>query len=260
MLQDVRMDCRAVTPSKRISLVDALRGAALAAMAIYHFSWDLEFFALADLGVTENPLWVAFARMIAGGFLALVGVSLVLAHGTRLNARTFLRRLVIVAAAAAAITLVSAYVEPDGVILFGILHCIAVSSVLGLAFLRVPILLVLAAAAGCLVAPALLTSPAFNAPGWLWLGLASAPLPSDDYNPLLPWFGMVLAGIAGGRVALSWVPKTEWARWQPRAAISRLLALAGRHSLVVYLAHQPVLLGVLWTVVQVVGIRAAYGN
>ena len=232
----------------RIALVDALRGTALAAMIVYHFSWDLELFELAPLDVTGNPLWVASAWVIAGTFLALAGVSLVLAHGERLNALGFSRRLMMIVAAAGAITLVSWYFEPGGVILFGILHCIAASSVLGLAFLRVPVAVVLIAAAACFAAPAFLTSPLFNAPGWLWLGLASEPRPSNDYVPLLPWFGTVLIGIASARLALARASKAEWSRWQPRATVSRMLALAGRHSLAIYLVHQPVLLGALWLV------------
>ena len=234
----------------RISLVDALRGAALAAMIAYHFSWDIELFELAALDVTGNPLWVASAWVIAGSFLALAGVSLVLAHSERLNAPSFARRLTMIVAAAGAITLVSWYFEPDGIILFGILHCIAVSSVLGLAFLRVPVSVVLIAAAACFAAPAFLASPLFNAPAWLWLGLASEPRPSNDYVPLLPWFGAVLIGIAGARMALAQASKAEWSRWQPRSAVSRVLALAGRHSLAVYLVHQPVLLGALWLAVK----------
>jgi uncharacterized membrane protein len=234
----------------RIALVDALRGTALAAMIVYHFSWDLELFELVPLDVTGNPLWVASAWLIAGSFLALAGVSLVLAHGDRLNALGFSRRLMMIVAAAGVITLVSWYFEPGGVILFGILHCIAASSVLGLAFLRVPVAVVLSAAAACFAAPAFLTSPLFNAPAWLWLGLASELRPSNDYVPLLPWFGAVLIGIAGARIALAQASKAEWSRWQPRSAVSRVLALAGRHSLAVYLVHQPVLIATLWLVVK----------
>jgi uncharacterized membrane protein len=95
-----------------------------------------------------------------------------------------------------------------------------------------------------------LSSPLFNAPGWLWLGLASEPRPSNDYVPLLPWFGTVLIGIAGARVALAQASKAEWSRWQPRSTVSRMLALAGRRSLAVYLIHQPVLLGALWLVAR----------
>lgn len=235
---------------ERVALVDLLRGLALVAMAIYHFAWDLGFFAIADLKVTEHPLWIAFARATAGSFLALAGVSLVLGHGEAIRPRSFLRRLAMIAAAAAAITLASWYADPDSTIWFGILHCIAVSSVLGLAFLRLPVALVIAAALACLAAPAFLTSPAFNAPVWLWLGLASEPLPSDDYNPLLPWFGMALIGIAAARLAPRIVAKEDWPRWQPGHAITRALCLAGRHSLLVYLLHQPLLLGLLWLASQ----------
>lgn len=242
-------DATAPKPA-RIPVFDVARGVALAAMALYHFSWDLEFFGLADLGVTENPLWIAFARAIAGSFLALVGVSLFLAHARGIRWRPFLRRLAAVAAAAGAITLLSAQADPDGIIWFGILHCIAVSSVLGLAFLRAPLWLVIVVAMACLVASSLLASPAFNAHAWLWLGLASDPVPSNDYNPLLPWFGCVLAGIALARSILPLADGAAWARRQPQSRLARTLALAGRHSLLFYLVHQPVLMGVLWTIVQ----------
>ncbi len=246
------MDSRAEPRSARIPLVDVLRGFALAAMAVFHFFWDLEFFSFADLGVTEKPFWIAFAHATAGGFLALVGVSMVLAHGERLKMRAFARRLALLVAAAAVVTLASWFADPDGIILFGILHCIAISSVLGLAFLRLPLALVAVAAAAAVAAPALFTGPAFNAPGWLWLGLASEPKPSNDYAPLLPWFGMVLAGIALARLMLPRARKADWARWLPRAGLARGLAFAGRHSLIVYLVHQPLLLGVLWLVAAVI--------
>ncbi|HKY86789.1 MAG TPA: heparan-alpha-glucosaminide N-acetyltransferase [Pseudorhodoplanes sp.] len=235
--------------NRRVPLIDVLRGVALAAMAVYHFAWDLSFFSLAEFGVTENPLWIAFARAIAGSFLALVGVGLYLAHGDGAKWKPFLRRLAMIAAAALAISIASIVADPDGVILFGILHCIAVSSVIGLLFLRAPLALVIAAAIACLVAPSFLTSPAFNDLGWVWLGLGSEVRPSNDYNPLLPWFGMVLAGIAIARI----IPRDKWPRWQPHDVVTRMLALIGRHSLLFYLLHQPVLLGTLWAVAKAIG-------
>ena len=239
----------------RVALIDLLRGVALLAMIAFHFSWDLEFLSLADLNVTGNPLWIAFAHATAGSFLFTVGLSLVLAHGAGIRTKAFWRRFAMIAAAAGIVTLGSWFTSPDALIWFGILHCIAVSSVLGLAFLRLPAPLVIVAAAICLVAPAIWTSPAFNAPGWLWLGLASDPLPADDYIPLLPWFGLVLAGIAAARLALAFRPQESWARWQPHNALSRALAFGGRHSLIVYLVHQPLLLGALWIVAQILAAR-----
>ncbi|MEQ9573770.1 MAG: heparan-alpha-glucosaminide N-acetyltransferase domain-containing protein, partial [Nitratireductor sp.] len=48
----------------RIALIDVLRGAALVAMAIYHFAWDLEFFGYAEPGLTAVGGWKLFARSI----------------------------------------------------------------------------------------------------------------------------------------------------------------------------------------------------
>jgi uncharacterized membrane protein len=231
---------------KRFPVIDLLRGLALLAMAIYHFSWDLEFFGLADLGVTEHPLWIGFARTIAASFLALVGVGLVLAHARGVKLQSFLRRLAMIVAAAAAITALSFLADPDGIIWFGILHCIAVASVLALVFLRLPVIVVIVAGMACVAAPSFLASPVFNGLGWVWLGLAQDVIPSNDYNPLLPWFGYVLLGIAAARL----VPLGKWPRWQPQSLPARMLCLAGRHSLIVYLLHQPLLMGLLWTVTQ----------
>ena len=239
----------------RVAVIDVLRGIALLAMIAFHFSWDLEFLALAETNVTGNPLWIAFAHATAGSFLVTVGISLVLAHGAGIKVAPFARRLAVIAAAAGLATVGSWFTSPDGLILFGILHCIAVSSVLGLAFLRAPVALIVLAAVICLAAPWIWTSPAFNAPGWLWLGLATDPQPADDYIPLLPWFGLVLAGIAIARIALAYRPPETWARWQPRDPVTHLLAFGGRHSLIVYLVHQPLLLGALWLVAQAVVAR-----
>src|SRR5215203_855249 len=137
----------------RIEAVDAARGAALLAMAVYHFSWDLSFFQLIDTPVGTDPAWMWFARCIAGSFLFLVGVSLVLGHGSGVRWRPFLKRLAIVAAAAAAITIATYFAFPQSYIFFGILHCVALSSVLALPFLRPPWWMVLAAAALLLAAP-----------------------------------------------------------------------------------------------------------
>ncbi len=235
-------------PIPRIALFDVLRGVALLAMAVYHFAFDLEMFGLTNLGgVSEHPLWVVFARAIAGNFLALVGVSLYLAHGQGIRWGGFLRRLAMIVAAAAAITVLSYFFDPEAMIWFGILHCIALSSVIGLAFLRLPLPVVLIAAALCFVAPYVLTAPVFKSPTLLWLVLTDEPLPSNDYNPLLPWFGAVLIGIAIARIVLPFARAGgNWAKWQPDALVTRTLALAGRHSLLVYLVHQPILIGLVY--------------
>lgn len=225
----------------RIALIDVLRGAALVAMAIYHFAWDLEFFGYAEPGLTAVGGWKLFARSIASSFLALAGFSLVLAHSRAIRWPSFARRLAKVGAAAAAISVATYLAMPESFIFFGILHQIAVASVLGLAFLRAPWFVTAIAAALVIAAPSLLRTPLLDHPAWWWTGL-SATLPrSNDYVPVFPWFGAGLAGMALAQLglgtgALARLSAIAMPRW------SGVLSLAGRYSLSVYLLHQPVLI------------------
>ena len=236
----------AVQP-KRIAAIDAARGIALLAMAVYHFAWDLEFFGYAPPGMTAEGGWRIFARLIAGSFLFLVGFSLVLAHGQAIRWRSFAKRLAQVGIAALAITVVTIFATPDRYIFFGILHCIAVSNVAGLAFLRVPALLSGLAGIAIVLFSDNLAAPLFDQPLLLWLGLSTLPVLSNDYVPLFPWFGPVLLGVAAARLAV------DRNLLQPLASFyagsghaDRALIFAGRHSLIVYLFHQPVLVAAIY--------------
>lgn len=248
-----RTDMAPIGPGGRLPLVDAARGGALAAMIVYHFAWDLSFYDLIATEIATSRPWQIFARAIAGSFLALVGVSLVLATRGGLRPRPYLRRLALVTGAALAITAVTRIALPDDFIWFGILHCIAVSSVLGLAFLRLPVSIVIVAAALALAAPGLFAHPAFDAPAWRWLGLMTYFPRTNDYVPLLPWFGMVLAGIALARLVLARAAGASFLRWHPSGRIGRTLVWTGRRSLAVYLVHQPLLLAALYGVAAVAG-------
>jgi uncharacterized membrane protein len=236
--------------TRRLPLIDAARGLAVVAMVIYHFSWDLRFFGYIAADVETDLGWRSFARTIAGAFLFLVGVSLVLSTRRGIDTRAFLKRLGIIVAAAAAITIVTWFVFPDTFIFFGILHHIALASVLGLAFLRLPACLVAATALACFAAPSLLAGPAFDSPWLVWLGLESEFPRTNDFVPLLPWFGVVLAGMAAARLS----PLYEASR-RPLQRLgdhtpSQLLWL-GRHSLIIYLLHQPILFGAVYAASQI---------
>jgi uncharacterized membrane protein len=65
---------------------------------------------------------------------------------------------------------------------------------------------------------------------------------TEDYVPLLPWFGVVLVGIAVGW----WVVERRLraSQWVSRASAQWLIWL-GRHSLLVYMVHQPIMIGIL---------------
>jgi uncharacterized membrane protein len=230
---------------RRIPAIDLARSAALLGMAVFHFTWDLELFGHLPSGTTLEGGWAIFARAVAGSFLFLVGLSLVLAHGQGIRWRGFLRRLAMVAGAALVITLATFLAMREAFIFFGILHSIAVASVLGLLFLRAPVWLILAAAAAVWALPDLARSATFD-PRWLaWTGLAETPPRSFDLVPVAPWFAATLLGIAAGRLG------EAAGLWDRLAAATpgpllRAAAWPGRHSLMVYLLHQPVLIGLVW--------------
>src|SRR3712207_2319249 len=239
--------------SQRWDVIDVARGAAIAAMIVYHFSWDLSFLKLIQTNILQVPAWRWFARGIAGSFLTLAGIGLALAHAQGFRRVPFLLRLLKVGGAALAVTLVTYFAFPESYIFFGILHCIAVSSVLALAFLWLHPAFIVLAAAFCLAAPTIFTNPALDAPSLDWLGLGAPDPVANDYVPVLPWFGMVLIGVALGRLLLARAATTRLAHWQTKDALFRTLAWAGRKSLPIYLVHQLVLLGILCGVLQVTG-------
>lgn len=238
----------AASPIARLPVIDAARGVAVLAMVVYHFCWDLRYFGYIASDVEGGLGWRIFAHSTAGAFLFIVGVSLVLSTQRGLDLRRFLRRLGILVAASAAITLVTFFVFPDSYIFFGVLHHIALASVLGLVFLRLPIPIVIGAAIACFFAPPLLAGPAFDAPALRWLGLSSAFPRTNDFVPLFPWFGIVLAGIAAMRFCLIHPPRASSIL---RVRVPWQLLWAGRQSLLIYLLHQPILWGAVYLAAQV---------
>ncbi len=208
----------------RLIALDAARTLAILCMVVFHFTFDLALFGLIPPDTMSQPFWYYFARAIAGSFLFLSGISLWLAHGRDIRWPAFWSRFAKVAGGAVLVSLASIWFVPGGTILFGILHAIAATSLLGLAALRLPWPVTLALAAAIFAAAWGPRFPAFD-PLWLvWTGLA-------ETRP-------ALAGIAFARAL--WLD-----RW-PGAAPSRLvrrLTFPGRHSLVIYLIHQPILIG-----------------
>lgn len=239
--------------SRRWDAIDVARGLAIAAMVVYHFSWDLSFLQLIGTNILQVPAWRWFARGIAGSFLMLAGVGLALAHAHGFRRAPFLKRLLKVGGAALAVTVVTYFAFPESYIFFGILHCIAVSSVLALPFLRLHPALTLVVAVFCLIAPWLLTSPALDAPWLGWLGLGASDPVTNDYVPIFPWFGLVLIGVAAGKLLLARQETLGLARWRAESPLFKALVWTGRKSLPIYLTHQIVLLGILYGVAQIVG-------
>ena len=243
----------AAVPRGRIDALDVARGTALAAMAGYHTLWDLGFLRLTPENYALTPPGRLAAHVIAGSFLLLVGIGLVLANGRGVPFRAYILRIARIGGAAALITLATTYAFPQSYIFFGILHCIAAASLIGLPFVFAPVWITALTAIAVLLAPSLIAHPLLDAPALYFLGLGRLRPDTNDWVPLFPWFGMVLAGIALARLGGPAVPSGRLGRWRARNAVSRAAAFAGRHSLAIYLLHQPVLLAVLYGAVSLTG-------
>jgi uncharacterized membrane protein len=230
--------------AQRLAIIDVLKGVAIIAMIVYHFAWDLSAYQLIGADVTNELGWRIFARAIASTFLALVGINLVLALRSGLRPRPYFRRLAIILAAALLVSLGTWWLDPGTFVFFGILHLIFVASILALPFIRAPLLVTLAAAVFLIAGPHFLKSPFFDQPFWYWLGLSTSPPPTVDYVPVFPWLGVVLLGVAAGRLILANPDLPLW-RWPATGRLLRALAFAGRWSLAIYLIHQPILIGAL---------------
>ncbi|MEO6024053.1 MAG: heparan-alpha-glucosaminide N-acetyltransferase domain-containing protein, partial [Burkholderiales bacterium] len=73
-------------------------------------------------------------------------------------------------------------------------------------------------------------------------GLMTTKPITEDYVPLLPWFGMVLIGVAVGH----WIKaRAPFKDWRARSLVTKALVWGGRHSLILYLLHQPIFIGLL---------------
>lgn len=222
-------------------------------MALFHFTWDLDYFGLAPAGVTASAPFKWLGDGIAASFLLVVGASLALASRHGFAPRAFFRRLLTITGAAALITLATWYAFPDEFIFFGILHCIALSSLAAAPFLRARLPIVLLVAAIALMLPIFIASPFLDAPQYWWLGLGTHQPLSNDWRPFLPWFGVVLIGLAGARAALAHGLPSRIADAHPKGIVGRGLILAGRRSLLIYLVHQPLLFGALFLATSLAG-------
>ena len=233
--------------TNRFLAIDVLRGFAIFLMFIYHFSFDLNYFGYIDQDFYTNPAWKFFRIIIVSLFLVLVGFSLHLATRKGIHWLRYFRRLGLLIFYATLVSLGSWYMFPNSMIFFGILHFIAVISVLGLFFTKL-YWTNLVAGISILVFSSQFSHPFFNQDAWQWIGFMTHLPVTEDYAPLFPWSGVVLIGIFLGRLVERNVQSLL--QWQNNSSLVRLLAFGGRHSIHIYMIHQPLFIGMLYLIKQ----------
>lgn len=212
--------------SERSVLIDALRGFTIILMIFFHFSFDLNNFGFLETDMLHHPFWYALPRIIVFLFLFAVGMSLTLVHRDQIRWKPFWKRFLKIVFFALVISGVTYFLFPDNWIYFGTLHAIALVSLMTLPFLNWPRLsLVLALA---LFFPSLFLDQ--NIP---WFSL---PHQSWDYIAPFPWVGASLLGVFAVHQGMHQLSL-------PHNAFVKSLNYLGKHSLFIYLIHQPILFG-----------------
>lgn len=250
-----------VKPCRAFEL-DALRGLALLLMVLHHLIFDLRYllelpvFAFQETGWFIDLLQPFFLNV----FLVISGVCCTFSRSNTKRGLRLLLVAVVLSVATWAASVLSGY---DLYIYFNVLHLLAVGILLyawlthgenktGRRLPRTDVLLLLLAAA--LLWGASLLPQAAGFGRWWLLPLGLPPqldFTMSDYLPLIPWLGFFLIGALIGRHAYagrcSAFPGAPG--WLLQA--SQPFAYLGRHSLLIYVLHQPVLLAILF------GLRAA---
>ncbi|MGD0080538.1 MAG: heparan-alpha-glucosaminide N-acetyltransferase [Methanoregula sp.] len=225
--------------------IDTARGIAILMMVLFHTLFDVSFFSIAPVDVSTG-FWRYFAYATATLFLLIVGVSLVVSHdraaaklsGSALT-KKFLLRGAGIFSLGLLVTAATWLYLGEGFIIFGILHLIGVSVMLSPLFFRFGRYNLIIGSC-CILAGFFLTG--IYGPWWLLpFGIHPAGFTSVDYTPLFPWFGVVLVGIGIGDFLYTGGVR-QFAVPRLPDLFSAPLAFLGRHSLLIYLVHQPVII------------------
>lgn len=241
-------------------LLDTVRGVCILSMVAYHGMYDLvDIFGLPSAWYTGLPGYI-WQQSICWTFILLSGMCWQLS-------RRHVKRGLLLVGCGAAITLITWLVMPSQRILYGVLNLLGLSALLLIpldkVFRKIP---AWAGLMGALLLFALTKNVARGSlgfeglvlcrlPRWLYatdlLAVVGFPSPSfwsTDYFPLLPWFFLFCAGY----FLWSLLDKSPRAKELLRPGL-RPLSFLGRHSLVIYLIHQPALMAVFTVLGQIAG-------
>ncbi len=225
---------------KRIEVLDVWRSLAILLMAVYHFLYDLFLFDVISYAQLQNPWALALRTGAVGSFMLISGAVV------RFS-RNSIKRGAIVFCCGILVSLVMHFMGMA--VQFGVLHHLGTMMIAyGLISKKIeaprgiwfPILCTAVFALTYYIGETVRVETNLLVP----LGLRYPGFTSADYYPLLPW-GMIFA------VGVWFGGKLE--QWRERTGLLQrkmppVFTFMGRHSLIIYLAHQPILYGICWLV------------
>lgn len=225
------------TKGHRIRGFDALRGITVVSMMLFHAMYDLVYLYGFRIGWFENTLMQNVWRCsISWTFLFLAGWMFGFSKSN-------LKRGAKYALVAALVFIATSIAQVDIPINFGIIYCMAASTLLTHAISKIPVRI---DPAFCCVLCLILFIATYQLPRstyeiqyLAWLGLPSATFSSGDYYPLLPYACMYGAGYFSMQTYR--LQSDDYGK-APFTLTCKPLEVIGRHSLGLYLIHQPLIL------------------
>ncbi len=223
-------------------------------MICYHFFWDLGYFNFIALDLMTQGLPLFFAQSVGASFIIISGISsrLLNLSGSFFRAK-FLKRFIILLIICLLITTVTFFLDKDSFIFFGILHFLAICSVIGLLLSKVrnKYILFFFFALSFAVSFSDIT---FDLPRYFsWLGFNKEVPVSNDFYPLFPWVTFYLFGIWLFESIKNNLEKYEKNYRTVRSnntSIFKGLQFLGRNSLTVYILHQPIFFSLFFIFIQ----------
>jgi len=213
-------DTNVMVRQSRIAVLDKIRGAAVVAMVCYHLAFDLKFLLGVDIFLSQPTAWLIGSRVITFTFMLCVGASLYLSGASGVH---FWKRQARLGLTAVLVSACTFFTVRDYWVYFGVLHCIFFASLLLIPLARRP---AVSGIFGIVIIAA-----------W-WAGVL-AELPPRltestlDYAPIIPWLGAAMLGVPFGAILSQ---HSDWGN----DGIS-VLSWLGRHALIIYIVHQPIL-------------------
>lgn len=196
-------------------------------MVIFHTSYDLKIFQFNNIDFSHG-FWFAFPRIIAWTFLFCVGLSLWPTHHVKTNWQSLKQRSLKLALGAISISIATYFIFPNEWIFFGTLHCILFASIIG----------AILAPHKKLTIITLFTVLIFQylTPYDIKWVSQTINKPSMDFIPIYPWIWPVLLGMILSPVITKQNLTITLPRW---------VTFLSRHSLAIYLLHQPIIYGLI---------------
>lgn len=225
---------------KRIDLIDSVRGFCVIGMVIYHFMYDLTAFLNVPSYILYNPIMNFLQVFFAGTFIALCGVSSNLSKNNK-------KRGYKLALVAIVITIATYFVNNTVYVVFGIIHFLAFCVItygfvekqfkkLKLNWIFPVIMLAL-----FIIVRQILNNTVFYIKGLSILGFTNINFVSSDYFPILPWIFLFYLGVyLGDRLKKGLFPSWVY------TVKCKLLSKIGKHSLAIYILHQPILMVIIY--------------